>query len=209
MSWLSDLFSGGKNPADAAMPYLNQIPGVEKQYYEPYIGYGKEAYNTFSPQLKEEATHPVDVLEGLLKRYEPSKAYQLARDEALRAAGNTAAAGGIRGSLSDIKNEARLSDALLGEDMQRWLQNVRGIQSEGLGGLQLPFETGFKASSGLASDLGNVLGTQAQLAFQGQANQNLSRSDLLSGLVKALGTLGGWALPSGGTIGGSLFSKFI
>src|SRR3990167_9540646 len=39
MSWLSSLFHGGnsKNPADAAMPYLNQVPGVSHQGYDPYI----------------------------------------------------------------------------------------------------------------------------------------------------------------------------
>lgn len=209
MSFLGDFFSGGKNPADAAMPYLNQIPGMEKQYYEPYIGYGKEAYGNLNPGLTEQATHPAEFLENLLQKYQPSRAYQLARDETQRAAGNTAAAGGMRGSINDITNQSRLTDSLLGEDMQKWLQNVLGIQGTGQTGLGNFFNTGFNASQGLSSDLSNVLGTQAGLAFQGQANQNKSRSDLLSGLAQAFGTIGGWALPTGGTIGGNIAAKFL
>jgi hypothetical protein len=209
MSWLSDFFSGGKNPADAAMPYLNQIPGMEKSYLEPYINRGNEASNTLTPQFNQMTQDPAAFLEGIMKNYEPSRAYQLSRDETQRAAGNSAAAGGMRGSINDITNQARLTDSLLGADMQQWLQNILGIQKEGTEGLGHEADTGFSASTGLTSDLSNVLGTQAGLAFQGQANQNQSRSDLLSGLIKALGGVAGFALPGGGTIGGKIASRFI
>lgn len=209
MSWLSDFFKGGKNPADAAMPYLNQIPGMEKGYYDPYIQHGNDAYKILNPQLSKMGSDPAAFLEGLMKNYEPSRGYQLKRDEMLKAAGNTAAAGGMRGSLSDISNEARISDTLMGDDMQQWLQNVLGIQKEGTQGLQHFFDTGFNATRGLTSDLANVLGTQAQLAFQGQANKNQSQGDLFSGLLKALGGIAGFGLPGGGTIGGAIFNKFF
>lgn len=197
MSWLSDFFKGGKNPADAAMPYLNQIPGMEKQYYDPFINYGKEAANTLAPQYNQMSSNPAEFLEGLMKDYEPSRSYQLKNEEALRAAGNTAAAGGMRGSLNDIKNSSRISDALLGQDMQQWLQNVFGIQQQGQQGLGHQFDTGYDASKSLSGDLSNILGTQGQLAFQGQANQNRSRSDALSGILQALGA------------GGSLVGRFF
>lgn len=209
MSWLSDFFKGGKNPADAAMPYLDKIPGMEHQAYDPYIQHGNEAYNTLNPQITQMGSDPAAFLEKLMGSYTPSRGYQLKNDEMRRAAGNTAAAGGMRGSLNDITNEARISDTLMGDDMQQWLQNVLGIQKEGLSGLTHQFDTGFDATKGLTGDLSNVLGTQAGLAFQGQANQNQSRGDMLSGIMKALGAVGGWDLPGGGTVGGSLFSKFM
>lgn len=209
MSWLTDFFKGGKNPADAAMPYLNQIPGMEKSYLEPYINRGNEASNALTPQFNEMTKDPAAFLENIMKSYTPSRSYQLRLGESERAAGNSAAAGGMRGSLNDITNESRIADSLLGEDMQQWLKNVLGIQKEGTEGLGHESDTGFSASTGLTSDLSNVLGTQAGLAFQGQANQNQSRSDLLSGLIKAFGSVAGFALPGGGTIGGNIASRFI
>ena len=211
MSWLSDFVKGGKNPADAAMPYLNQIAPMEKEYYEPYIQHGNEAYNIFNPKLQGMTNDPVAFLEQIMKGYEPSKAYQLRRDETQRAAGNSAAAGGMRGSINDITNQARLTDALLGNDMQQWLENVLGLQKQGTAGLEHIFDTGANASGALAGDLSNVLGTQAGLAFQGQANQNKSKSDLLSSLTQALGGILGINLPGkdAGTFGGKIVSRFF
>lgn len=186
MSWLTDFFkgaSGGNNPADAAMPYLNQIPGMEKGYYDPYINRGNEAGNRLTPQFNQMSSDPSAFLESIMKNYTPSRGYQLSHDEALRAAGNTAAAGGMRGSLSDIENESRLTDVLMGNDMQQWLQNVLGIQKEGTAGLTHQFDTGFDATKGLTGDLSNVLGTQSQLAFQGERENNQRKSDLLSSLL--------------------------
>jgi len=206
MSWLSDFFKGGKNPADSAMPYLNQIPGMEKQYYDPFINQGREAGNTLSPQFNQMSSNPADFLESIMSKYQPSRSYQLRNEEALQSAGNTAAAGGMRGSLSDIKNSSRISDALLGQDMQQWLQNVMGIQQQGEQGLGHQFDTGYDASKSLSGDLSNVLGEQAGLAFQGQSNQNKSRSDALSGILQAIGGIAGFGLPGGNTVGGSLYN---
>jgi hypothetical protein len=209
MSWLSDFFKGGKNPADAGMPYLNQIPGMEHQAYDPYINRGNEASNTANPIFSQMGQDPAAFLEKLIGSYQPSKSYQLRLGESQKAAGNTAAAGGMRGSLNDITNESRIADSLLGDDMQQWLQNVMGLETQGLGGLTHTADTGFNAAKGLTGDLSNVLGTQAGLAFQGQANQNQSRSDLLSGIMKALGGIAGFGLPGGGTIGGNIVGKFL
>jgi len=209
MSWLSKLFKGGKNPADAAMPYLDQIPGMEQQNYNPYIQRGSTAYDTMTPSLNRMTTDPTGFIDELMKHYQESQGYKLKRDEGLRAAGNTAAAGGMRGSLSDIETESRLADSLLGDDMQQWLQNVLGIQKEGLQGESHLYDTGFDATKNLTGDLSNVLGTKASLAFQGQANKNQQKSDLFSGLMKAFGGVAGLALPGGGSVGGAIASKFI
>src|SRR5678816_2864510 len=109
MSWLSELFKGGKNnnPADAAMPYLDQIPGMEEQNYNPYIQRGSTAYDTMAPSYNKMSTDPTGFLDEIMKHYQESQGFKLKRDEGLRAAGNTAAAGGMRGSLSDIESESR------------------------------------------------------------------------------------------------------
>lgn len=206
MSWFSEFFQG-KNPAEAAMPYYDQIAGMEKGYYDPYIGYGKEAYKTMRDPLNQMTSDPSQFLESIMGNYSPSRGYQLKLDEMMKAAGNTAAAGGMRGSLSDITKEARLADYLMGEDMQQWLQNVLGIQGRGLEGQQHLFDTGYNASGNLASDLANVLSTQGQLAFQGQNEQNKRKSDLLSSLTGAFGGVAGLPMSGGGSVGGNILGK--
>lgn len=184
-----DFLTGGKNPADAASPYLDRIPGELQKYLDPYINRGNSAYDKFNPQLNDMTSDPAAFLEKISKDYQPSRSYQLKRDEALRAAGNSAAAGGMRGSLQDIEGESRLTDALMGEDMQQWLNNVLGIQGRGIQGQQHLYDTGYDASKGLSGDLANILGTQAQLAFQGQNQKNQNMNDIFSAFTNFAGAI--------------------
>lgn len=182
MGFLDDLgsiFTGGKNPANKAMPYLQQAGDL----FQPYAQQGQQAYGQLNPIYGDMATDPTAYLQKILQAYEPSKAFQTRRDEALRAAGNTAAAGGYRGTGYDAQTEGRLADQLLGEDMQEWLKNVLGIQGEGLTGLSDIYGKGYDATQNLS----NVFGTEGSLAFQGQAQKNKSINDLLSALMGGAG----------------------
>jgi len=199
--------SGQKNPSDAAMPYLNQIPDISKQYYQPFIDRSNSAYNNLNPQYLNMMHNPSNFLDNLISNYEPSRSYQLRKDEMERSAGNTAAAGGMRGSLFDITNQSRIRDALLGEDMQSWLSNVLGIQKMGQQGQQNFYDTGFQAAHGLSSDIANALATQASLEFQGQRERNKSDSDSGLGLGKLIGAGAGFMMggPAGSLLGSSFF----
>jgi len=210
MSWLSDMFSGADNPADKAMPYLNNLPDELKPYFQKYMNYGDSAYNAMNPVLSEMTSDPTGYMDKLMASYVPSKSYQLQKDEMSKSAGNTAAAGGMRGSLGDITNEARITDTLMGNDMQSWLKNVMGIQDTGLQGEGHLFDTGFDASMGYANDLGNIRNSQAQLAYQGQAEKDASHNDWLSALIGGLGTVAGGIFggPIGAAAGGALGGLF-
>lgn len=208
---LLDFLGAGddRNPANAAMPFLDKISPMLKEHLNPYISRGTNAFNKTNPIYESMGTDPVAFLESIMGRYQPSTSFKLRRDNILRSAGNTAAAGGMRGSLQDIDAQGRLTDSLLGDDMQQWLQNVLGIQGRGLEGEKHFFDTGFDATKTLSGDLSNVLGTQATLAFQGQAERNKALSDLIQGLTQAGGAIAGFGMPGGGTFGGAIASKFI
>lgn len=197
MSKFSEFIGGGRNPADAAMPYFDQIPGMLQQNYNPYIQRGTTAYGAMAPQYNQMSTDPAAFLESIMGKYEPSKGYQLKLDEGMRAAGNSAAAGGMRGSMQDIQNESRLASSLMGDDMQQWLNNVLGLHTRGLQGQQGLYNTGYDATRNMTGDMANVMGTQGSLAFQGQANKNQGQRDLFSGIQKALGAGAGMYMGGG------------
>ncbi len=202
-SGFDKLMGQGKyDPASKAMPYLNQA----QDQYLPYQQQGQAAYNQLNPVYSQMTQDPAAYLEQLMGGYEPSKTYQTHRDEALNAIGNTAAAGGMRGSPQDIINSTRLSDSLLGSDMQQWLQNVMGLQGMGLQGQQHFYDTGV----GATSDIANILGSKGGLSFQSQSQQNQRAMDLLNSLIKggtsiAGGMAGGGAGAASSMGGGSEF----
>lgn len=195
------------SPMSAANPYFDRAYGL----YDPYQQQGQAAYNQLNPQLGQMSSDPAAFLENLMKSYTASRGYGMKRDEMLRAAGNSAAAGGMRGSPSDMQNEAQLTDMLMGEDMQQWLQNVLGIQGAGMQGLGHFYDTG----AGATSDMANILGTQGSMAFQNQAQKNKNSSDLWRNFARlgttAAGGIGGFFAggPVGAMAGAGIGSKLF
>lgn len=186
MSILSKLF-GGRNPADAANPYLNQIPGVGHQYYDPYVNAGLDASGKLKKQFESLFSDPTAFMDKLMEGYEPSKGYQFQKDALTKELGNTAAAGGVAGTPMDQMNQGAGVQDLLGKDQQQFLQNALGIFGTGLEGEQGIANQGFNASGSLADLLGGALNQQGGLAFQGQAQKNSNKNALWSALAKALG----------------------
>lgn len=216
------------NPADNAMNYLNQVPGVAKQYLEPYIQPGMQAQNQLqnlyapnnevSQGYRKMSSNPMDYVNEIMRGYEPSAGYKYKENRALQAMRNSANAGGFAGTQNDQEEQARTVNGLMGEDMQQFLQNIFGTQQQGLGGLERMMagragtlepiaQRGYGASGDLANIIGSNLGQQAGLSFQGQRQQNfgkgLARQNRM-GLFKDIAGMfggfggGGWNNPNNG-----------
>lgn len=187
------------NAMNAAMPYFNNAMDL----YNPYAQQGQEAYNQLNPLFSQMSQDPTAFYENLIKNYQPSQSYNLKRDEALNAASATAAAGGRRGTPQDMMDQARITDALLGEDMQQWYNNVLGLQDRGMQGLGNFYGTGYDAINNQA----NIYGTQGSLAFQNAQQQNKDRSNMWRNFAKlgttALGAGIGSIVPGIGTAAGA------
>lgn len=204
MSWLSEaLHDGGRgrNPADAAMPYLEQIPGTVKPYLEPYSQQGQESSQLLADSLKGLLSDPSGFINQIMEGYEPSAGYQARKKEMLGQAGNTAAAGGFRGTDSDVRNQLGITDELMSKDQQDWLKNVLGVFGTGLQGEGSLMQGGLNASESLASTLANMLGSEATAQFRGSEAQEQRHNDLMKSIL-SLGAQGlGGAASSAGEVG--------
>jgi hypothetical protein len=112
MSWLSNLFGGGKNPADAAMPYLNQIPGQTNQYMQPFFQAGKDALNPLQDQYKNLLGDPGGFMNKIGGSYQQSPGFKAAMEQALTAGNHAAAAGGMSGTPTDQFNQMKMATDL-------------------------------------------------------------------------------------------------
>jgi len=196
---------GGGDPG----AILQQAHQMGKETFDPYIKRGHAAQDTLSGHYNRAANRPMDFLNEIITGYKPSEGYKFREKQALNAARNSAASGGISGTQNDQLAQSELVSGLLGQDMQQWLQNVLGIQGMGLGGLENEAGRGFGASQSLADLLGNVSGSQASLAYN---NQQAKKGDLgniiggIGGLAGSLGGLFGGGGGGGGGIGAGLGS---
>jgi hypothetical protein len=192
MSLLDSIF-GTRSGKDAANPYLNQIPGVAHQGYDPYVNEGREASGTTKSTYEDLIKDPTGFINKLMQGYKPSEGYQFQKEQLEKELGNTAAAGGIAGTPLDQMGRGEAVQKLLSGDMQQFLQNVLGEFHTGLKGEEGIAERGYNATGKLTDTLGNALNQQGGLAFQDTQNKNQNTKDLWGIFGKALGGLGGLA----------------
>ena len=196
MSWLSNLFGGGKNPADAAMPYLNQIPGQTQQYQQPYFDAGKNQLPGLQDQYSKLMNDPGGRMNDIGKSFQESPGFKFAMQQAMQGGNHAAAAGGMAGSPQHEQQNMQMATDLGNQDYNNWMQNALGMYGQGLQGSQGMANQGQQAGQSMADMIAQTLAQQANLAFQGQQQQNQNKSDMWGNAFK----LGGAAL--GGIAGG-------
>ncbi len=170
---------------------LNQISGVGKQYYEPYIGQGQEAGNRANQEYSNMLDDPSGLINAIMQSYQPSTGYQFKEDRLKRSAANTSAAGGFAGTQYDADNQTALVNSLLSEDMQQYLQNVMGVHGQGLAGKELVAGRGYDASSSLADFLGSNMGQQAGVDYRFGQDRNSGRNNYNNQMLDLGGQIGG------------------
>lgn len=182
--------SGG-NPAESAMPYLNQIPGIGREYYDPFIQQGRQAQQQLNPMYERMSQDPTEFINALMRGYSPSEGYRFKEGQMMKAAQNAAASGGFAGTDYDQMQRADMIRGLMGEDQQQFLANILGIQGAGMQGLEGQVGRGYESAGNLAGYLGNALGAQGGAAFQGQAQRNANRMGRSNAFYNLLGNLAG------------------
>lgn len=177
------------NPADSAMPYLEQIPGQITPYYNPYIQQGQNAYNQSQPVYNQMVSNPQDYYNNIMSGYTPSAQYQYNLQQGLDTQKATAASGGFAGTTFDQANQAAIQQGLLSQDEQNYYNNVAGAQRYGLGANMDYYNQGYNASNTLANSLGQNLAAEAGLQYQGTAFQNQMKAQQQQNRFGLLGTV--------------------
>lgn len=191
---LAGLFGGkkfnGTNPSDVANQYLNQIPGAMKPYYQPYMDAGGKALQNLQGEYGTLTDNPQDIYEKLSKNYEPSKGYKFSLEQALNAAGNASAAGGMAGTPQDQQQQMKIGQGLASQDFQQYLDRMLGLYGTGLQGQQGLETQGFNANTDYGNMLGSLLGQQAQYGYAGQDWKNQNRRQNLNNIFSGLSSMG-------------------
>lgn len=175
-------FFGSSNPADAAMEYSEQLPGVVTPYYQPYIDTGLRSMNTLEGQFNRMVNNPSLVQQMLGYGYEKSPGYNYQYDEAMRGINNAAASGGVVGTPMHQQQAGSMATDLANQDYWNYYNANSNIYNSGLQGHGDLNQLGYGASNSLASLLAQNLMNQASLAASSAKTDN----SLLSGLTGGL-----------------------
>lgn len=191
MGFLSDLFGGGKknNPANSAMPYLNQIPGRTSPYMQPYIGAGNAALTELQPQYHELLNRPGEKLNAIGGSFQQSPGFQFALQQALQGSNNAASAGGMAGTPQHEFQNMDIATGLANQDYYNWLDKSLGLFGQGMQGEQGMAGLGAASGNNMANMIAQTLAQQGNLAFQGQRQENQNRNDLFGNIFNGAGAL--------------------
>lgn len=178
------------NPADAAMPYLQQVPGTITPYYQPYINSGNQALSTLMQQYNTLLTNPGAIMSLAGSGYQQSPGYQYEYNQGMNAANSAAAAGGMLGTPYEQQDAAAMATNLANQDYYQYLNSALGLYGQGLSGEEGVNKMGYGASNELASALGTNLNNEAGLAYAGQASMNKENADFWNSIIAGIAGLG-------------------
>lgn len=187
---LAGMFTGGgNNPYDAANKYLNQIPGAISPYYNPYINAGRGALPQLQQQYGNLMNDPTGMMNKIGAGYQQSPGYQFQVNQAMNAANNSAAAGGMSGTPAAQYNAANMVGQLANQDYYNYV--TRGLNQYGLGlsGEAGINQMGYNAATDYAGALANGLMNQGNLAFSGAAAQNQQQGSQWGDIIGGIGSL--------------------
>lgn len=142
-----------------------------KPYWEDLSGYGKTGATAYSNALGLGGQEGVDSARNM---FQTSPGYQFQMDEGLKAINRLANSRGMLSSGNNTQDLLRFSQGLANQDYWNWLNQLSGfpgIQQNAASGLSNVAAGKSNAALGTGSNLANLSGTGANLAYQNALNQ--------------------------------------
>jgi hypothetical protein len=203
-----------QNPATSGMNYLNQMPSVFANTYSPYMQYGMTQLNPYlqngqnmggqlSTQTQNIMNNPGQFINQVGQNFQASPGYGWDVGQMQNSVNNAAAAGGMAGSPMEQQNMANTVGQLanqnyyqyLGAAMQPWQTAYQGAQNMygiGANAANNAYGIGAGAANNFANNMGETLGAQANMAYNGTVNQNQSIGGGIGSIASGVaGMLGG------------------
>lgn len=185
---LGAMFGDYKNPADAAMGDMDQIPGQINKYLDPYIKQGQEQYGRLNDQYGQLMNDPGGRINQIGQGYHQSPGFQFALQQALQGSGHAAAAGGMAGSPQHEQQNMTVATGLADQDYNQYMQNALGAYGMGLSGSQGLYNTGAQTGQAAGEDMASYFANRAKLNYEGQNAENQHEGGMWGNLIGAAAT---------------------
>ena len=187
-----DMFGGG-NDVDK---YLEDARRMMNEQYSPYQQAGQRALPQLENQYAQLLNNPASMQALLGQGFQQDPGYQYQLQEAMNEGNQAASAGGMLGTPGHQKQMMGVAQGLANQGYNDYWNRNQGLFGQGLSGTQGMFNTGFDATNNYAGGMGNLYGSQANLAnARYQSGQDMLGSLLGAGIGAAGYALGG---PAGG-----------
>lgn len=171
-----------RKAGQAFLPYYNEAKG----YQNPFYNSGVQATGDYQKWLQG-MSDPSGWVNKQMGNYQESPWANYLQKQATRAAQNMGSASGLTGSTPLMQQAQQNSSNIASGDMNSWLQNVMGINTQYGTGQQNLMNMGANAAnilSQLAMTAGNTMGGAA---YGDEYGRQSDRNSIWSGITKIFG----------------------
>lgn len=184
--FLQGIFGNSGRPYEKAGDIYSQYFNQAREAQNPFVQAGNQGlgnYQDWASKMKD----PSSFINNLMSGYQASPHSQYLQQQSQRAATNYGSASGLTGSTPLLQQIQQNSGNIASGDMQNWLQNVLGINTE-YGKSQQDLSGMGQHAADFLSNLFNSGGeNMAQTEFGRYQGQQQDRNSFLSGIGKFLG----------------------
>lgn len=167
---------------NAFLPYYEESKG----YQQPYMQAGQQGMEGFQKWLQGQQD-PSGFINNLMGGYQESPYAKYQQEQAMRAAQNMGSASGLLGSTPLTQYAQQNARDISSQDMNQWLQNVLGINTQ-YGQGQYGLMQGGQHAADLLSQLGLNAGEyMGGTAYGQEAGKQQDRNSLWAGIGKLFG----------------------
>lgn len=158
------LFGGDSGaPYDAAMEQYKKYGQQAQETQQPYLDAGKGAIPDYQNWLKTQQD-PSGFINHLMTQYQQSPYSQYLQQQSMLAGQNAGSASGMTGSTPLMLQMQQNAGNISSQDMQKWLAEVLGINTNYGQGQQNLMQAGQNSANSLTNmygDMGNKMGEQS------------------------------------------------
>jgi hypothetical protein len=173
---------GSSNPYNAAMNQFSQFTNKAENAQNPFLQAGQNAIPGYQNWINS-MQDPSAFINNLMGGYNESPWAQYEQQQAMRAGTNAASASGLSGSTPMAQQMQQNASNISSQDMNQWLQNVLGINTQYGSGLNNMMGYGAGAANALTGFYGNMADAMGGAAFGKQASQNNGMANIFGDLA--------------------------
>lgn len=185
--FLGGMFGDSGAPYDQAMQQYQQYGDKAQATQQPYLNAGQGAIGDYQKWLQGQQD-PSGMINNLMGQYQASPYSQYLQQQAMRGGQNAASANGLMGSTPMMEQMQQNAGNIASQDMNQWLQNVLGINTQYGQGQQNLMTGGQNAANSLTNMYNNMGQQMGQGAYGQEAGKQQDFWNTIGGGIGMLGS---------------------
>ena len=184
--FLGGIFGDSGKPYDEAMKQYQDYMNRGKETQQPYLDAGKKGIGDYQTWLNTQKD-PSAFINNLQSSYQESPYAHQLQQQAMNAGNNSASASGMMGSSALMQQQQQNAGQIASGDMNSWLQNVLGINTQYGQGQSDLMHTGQNAANSLTDMYNQMGGKMGEAAYGKEAGKKNDFWNTIGGGLSMIG----------------------